>query len=172
MSTSKRVAICGLMSALCIVSLSLSAMIPTLKLTSLVLSGLFIAATVMQTGMAAAFCVYTATSLIAFFLLPVKTVSVLFILFFGLYSLLLPLIGKMKNILNRIIFKYAYLNIIILISVFFLKQFFRLQIPQEFAKIIMMYLALIALFTIYDYLITRLTVYFISKFFKHIKTDI
>ena len=81
-----RAALVGVLSALSLVFLYASALVPTGQMGVVAVAGLLVAAAVVSGGLSAGFLCYGATGLLGLLLLPDKANALLYLLFFGLCS--------------------------------------------------------------------------------------
>lgn len=84
----RQLALGGLMSALAIVFLTLTSVVPTLKFTMLVLASISVGVVVVECGVRYATLVYVVVSVISFFTVPYKSLPLLFLFFFGIYPII------------------------------------------------------------------------------------
>lgn len=109
--TSYKVALGGIVSALCLCMMFLTGVFPIFNFAITIYTGalMIIVAHEVSTGWAAA--AYCAVSLLSLFLTPDKEAATLFIFFFGYYPILLPLFRRIKSKLIVTVIKYALFNI-------------------------------------------------------------
>ena len=90
-----RVALVGVLAALSLIALYLSAVSPTARMGIVAIAGLFPAGAVVSAGLKAGFFCYGAAGLLGLLLVPDKANALLYLLFFGLWPML-------KSLLERI----------------------------------------------------------------------
>ena len=95
---STQVALGGLASALCLLLMFMTGMIPFATYALPAAAGIVLIAVVRENGRKAATLVYTTVSLLSIFVVPDREAALLFIFFFGYYPIL-------KGIMERIHFK-------------------------------------------------------------------
>ena len=79
-----RVALVGVLAALSLIALYLSAVSPTARMGIVAIAGLFPAGAVVSAGLKAGFFCYGAAGLLGLLLVPDKANALLYLLFFGL----------------------------------------------------------------------------------------
>lgn len=94
---SYKVSLGGIISALCILLMFLTAVFPPLNMTIPIFTGLLIAMVAIETSNAWAMASYGCVAILSMFTTPDKEAAVLFIMFFGYYPVLQRLLNKMKK---------------------------------------------------------------------------
>ena len=87
-----RTALVGLLTGLSLICLYLAFVAPSGKLGVVALAGIFPAGAVVSAGLAAGFFCYAATGILGMFLIPSKSVALLYLIFFGLWPMLKSLL--------------------------------------------------------------------------------
>lgn len=163
MSNSKKMAYGGFYTAITILLLYLSSMLPTSKLALLTIVSSIIPLSLMTTGMKNTLIVYSSSFVISFFM-GLREMSLLYLLFFGIYGIVKYYIEKISKLLIEIILKLISFNISLVIILFILKT-----TVINISNITLPFYALIILaqftFLIYDYCLT-LIIFFITKRLK------
>ena len=108
---SKAIAYGGLLTALSIIFIYLSTILPYNKLLMLFLSALIIPIGLILTGTKNSLYIYIASSILSTVLLGMRGNILFYILFFGPYGIIKNLIEKTNNILIEIVLKLIYFNI-------------------------------------------------------------
>ena len=116
MSLAKKTAFCSIMCALSVVILSLGSVIEIIDITSAALASFIVAVCMIELRSYFPVLLYFATSVLAFLLLPNKTVAFMYIMFFGFYPILKKYLERLRPILSWIA-KFIVFNIIIFIYV-------------------------------------------------------
>ena len=110
----KKVAFGGLMTAMSVVVLYLSSVLPTLKLTACVISSVIVCITMLKSGSLTAILVYAASAVVSLMISPDKTIALSYALVFGNYPILKAFIERKNNLFVEWIVKiilfavYAY----------------------------------------------------------------
>ena len=119
---SYRVALGGIVSAFCLMSMFLTGVFPLLYLVLPMISGILLLIIITEIGMHWAWVTYTAVSLLSLFINYDKEAAMIFILFFGCYPMLKHYFNKIRCKPFRIILKLCYFNLII-ISYFYMNTY-------------------------------------------------
>lgn len=96
-SKTKSIAFGGVICALAVVVLFLSAFFPTLDYSLPAISGILLISVVIEYGYKSALLCFAAVSLLALLLLPNKEVALLFVCFFGYYPILKGRLEQLKS---------------------------------------------------------------------------
>lgn len=107
---SYKVSLGGIMSALCILLMFLTAVFPPLNITIPIFTGLLIAMVSVETGAPWAFATYGSVAVLSLFVTPDKEAAILFIMFFGYYPVLQQILDRMKSKPLRLAVKLAVFN--------------------------------------------------------------
>ena len=159
---SNKLAIGGISVALSLVILYLTNIIPINTLAILTIASSVIPISLIKTDIKTSIMVYIVTSVCSFMFLPI-TYSIMYIFLFGVYGIIKSFIERLHNTPIEIILKLVYFNIILIIGYFVL--------PSLLGNIkISLFIAFISsniVFLIYDYALTIVITYFITKFNKN-----
>lgn len=170
-----KVALCGVIAALSLALMMISALIPIGTYAIPCAAGAIIAAIVIECGSRWAVGVYAVVALLSVLLAGDKEAVIYYIALFGYYPILKGVIeGKIKNRLLQYILKFALFNAAAIGS--FFVAMFLLAIPAEEFEIFGVYLpwAFLAVgnvfFVLYDYAVTVLIMQYVrvlrGKLFK------
>lgn len=94
----------------------LAAVVPFASIAMPMLAGAMLTVVVIENGAKAAMMVYIAVSLLSVFMVPDIDAKLLFIMFFGYYNVLKPLLDKMPHMPVRYAVKLLIFNISMIIS--------------------------------------------------------
>lgn len=108
--TSYKVAIGGVVSALCLTLMFLTGVFPLLSMALPIYAGALMIVVSHEVNSGWAFSAYFAVSILSLFLTPDKEAALLFIMYFGYYPIILPKLDKIKSKLIRILVKFAIFN--------------------------------------------------------------
>lgn len=154
---SYRVALGGIISALCLVTMFLSGIIPALYIMLPMVAGVLMAIIAVEVNTEWAMLTYTAVSILSFIITFDKEAALIFILLFGHYPILKLYIDKIKNSFLRISVKLLVFNVCVIlyyyITVYFLGIKQLLEELDDFGKyggLIMLVIVNIILIS-YDY---------------------
>ena len=107
---SYKVSLGGIVAALCLVMMFLTAVFPPLNMTLPLFAGMLISVVAIEVSASWAIVTYTTVTLLSSFITPDKQAAIFFALIFGYYPVLKDLIEKLKPLLIRIILKLAVFN--------------------------------------------------------------
>ncbi len=124
-----KVALCGMISALSLVLMMLTTLIPVGTYALPIISGILLVAIVIEFNTKWAFAVYFVVSVLSFLLAGDKEAVLYFILFFGYYPILKSFFERVKSKILQWILKYALFNAGMIAS--FYIGIFLLGIPVE-----------------------------------------
>jgi hypothetical protein len=146
----------GMITALSIMLLYMSSILPTNKLSFIIVASFLIPLSIINLSFRTSLIVYSAVSLLSLFLLPLKGIAILYIMFFGLYGFVKFLIEKIRNTPIEIFLKLVYFNIVLVILILLYKQFFATMIDIKYLTTYLLVSLIIIqfLFIFYDYLVT------------------
>lgn len=169
-----RVAFCGLITALALVLMLMTSLIPVGTFAFPCLAGVLLVAVVIEFGWKWALAAFAAVSILSAFLAGDKEAVVYFIAFFGFYPILKSGIERLKSKALQYIIKYAVFTVCI-VGAFLITKFVLLIPDDEFtvAGVYIPWVFLIvgeAAFIVYDLFVTIIVVNYIqrvrSKLFK------
>ena len=150
-----RVALVGVLAALSLIALYLSAVSPTARMGIVAIAGLFPAGAVVSAGLKAGFFCYGAAGLLGLLLVPDKANALLYLLFFGLWPML-------KSLLERLC-KLAVFNAVLSLFWFGLHSLFLPFLPETLQAPWMVYAAGNAAFVIYDVGFSKLISFYVAR---------
>lgn len=111
-NVSYKVALGGIISSLCMLSMFAVVVMPFLYLTMPMIAGALITIIAVEVNKSWAFLTYAAVGLLSIFVIPNKEASLIFILLFGYYPIINELIDKLKSRFLRIAVKFVVFNIV------------------------------------------------------------
>ncbi len=179
MRKSAKTALGGIISALSLVLMLLSSIVPNLTFVLPALAGVVLMIMVIEIGRKWAFTSYIVISLLSLFILPDKETAMMFVGFFGYYPVLKSLIeNKLKKpiayILKFLIFNASVLSVyLIIIFVFKIPVdldlgFDGLEWLEKYTVPILLVMANVT-FLLYDFLLSRFVVLYLVRFGKYIR---
>ncbi|MCH3965248.1 MAG: hypothetical protein LKE46_13365 [Clostridium sp.] len=151
----------GLLTAIGVILIYVSGIIPVNKAYLLAIASFIIPLSILITDIKNTFVVYICTSILSILLCGVKFTVITYILFFGLYGFAKFYIEKINKIVLEIILKLLFSNACAAILFLIYKLFF----PGLFNLRFSLYLIIIGLqiaFILYDYVLT-LIINFMDK---------
>lgn len=173
-STSYKVALGGIISALCLVSMFLTGVIPILSLALPMIAGTLMMIIKVEVSTGWSFLTYIAVSMLSLFVTFDKESSVMFIFLFGLYPILKTFFDKVKLKLVRVLFKLIYYNVSVTIAFQITFKLFGMeeladQMNQYFPHgMLVLLIATNPVFLMYDYVLNNL----IDIYYKKLKPKI
>lgn len=165
--TSKKVALGGVLGALCIICLYLAVYLPTSRLFFYGVSSVFSSIMLVESGNRWAWIFYFATSLLALLLIPNKVGIIPYAAFFGLYGMIKYYIEGIRNTAIELILKGAFFSLGLFLAILVVKELF---MGEVFSKLPLWALIIGALvvFYIYDYAYTQFVVFYETRIRKRI----
>ncbi len=163
-----RVALGALMTALTLVFMYISNLIPTARVAFVAAASLFVTAAVIEGGLSTGIFVAVGGGALAALFLPDKTAALLFALFFGYYPVLKSIAERATSRVLQWAVKIAVFNLAFC-AVWFL--FGALVFDQAVldAPLIGIWALLNGVFVLYDIGYTKLISFYIERISKHLK---
>ena len=172
---SKRIAYGGIFSALSILLLYFTAVVPSGRLGAYALCSIPIALTIIELGVSTGLLVYISVSILSFLLIGNIGDIIPYILFFGHYAIFKYYIEKGKNIAVELLLKFLVFNgSLALTFLIFTKLFSIVPIGLVTSTPLMTLLILAAaqiVFFIYDYIFSRILAFYLEKRNNYLKRD-
>lgn len=165
-----KVSLGGIISALSIVLMLLTSVIPFGTFAFPALSGMLLVCIVIELGYSWAFVVYSSVSVISLLLLSDKEAALYYVAFLGFYPIIKGLIEKVNTRVLQYILKFLVFNICMVIT--FYLSVFVFSIPKESFELFGFYVPWAFLiignfvFVVYDFCITRIVTLYILKIQK------
>ena len=151
-----RVALVGVLAALSLIALYLSAVSPTARMGIVAIAGLFPAGAVVSAGLKAGFFCYGAAGLLGLLLVP-------YLLFFGLWPMLKSLLERIPARPLEWLCKLAVFNAVLSLFWFGLHSLFLPFLPETLQAPWMVYAAGNAAFVIYDVGFSKLISFYVAR---------
>lgn len=173
MKQSSKTALGGIVSALSVVLMLMTAVIPFMSYALPLIAGALLILMVIEINKSWAFIVYAAVSLLAIFVVPDKEAAVFYIAFFGYYPIIKSPLEKHLPRVIEWVAKFAIFNAAVLAAYMFTVKV--LGIPfddmQTLGKYGIPLLLALANFTflVYDIMLTKLVTLYLKKFRKSFK---
>lgn len=121
----------GILVALSILLLYLTTLLPTNTFVLLTLVSFVPPIAFMEKGLKTALLVYICTGLSSLLLIPIN-ITLLYLLFFGLYGIIKGLIERFNKPFVEIVLKLLFFNSLFLIGVFLLSRFLGIDLQNTF----------------------------------------
>lgn len=162
-----KVALCGVLSALSLVFMMLTSVIPVGTYALPVMAGILFVSIVIEFNAKWALAVYFTVSVLSFLLSGDKEAVLYFIMFFGFYPILKSYIERINKKAFQLVLKYALFNVC-MVSAFFI-GIYLLGVPIEEFEIFGYNIPLVFLlignimFFLYDKCVTVVIINYITK---------
>ncbi len=156
----------ALLIAMTEVFLYVASVLPTSRLGVTAIAGLMTAAAVIESGIFAGAAVYIGSAILAALILPLKSVALLYILFFGLYPLLKSLIERLKSRPLEWLLKILYFNISLSVMYLLWRYGFLGGVSLGFQTALIIYAGGNFCFIMYDIAFSRLAQLYLARIHK------
>ena len=167
MSKSGKIALGGLLTALGVVLMFLTGLIPIGTYALPAIAGVLLIVAVIEIGAKWAWMIYAAVAVLSLLFAADKEAALLFVLFFGYYPALKSFLERISNKVLSWISKFAVFNVAV-VACFFLAVNF-LQLPEDSFTVFGIYLPWVflilgnAVFLIYDIALSGLVATYVEK---------
>ena len=167
MSKSGKIALGGLLTALGVVLMFLTGLIPIGTYALPAIAGVLLIVAVIEIGAKWAWMIYAAVAVLSLLFAADKEAALLFVLFFGYYPVLKSFLERIYNKVLSLIRKFAVFNVAV-VACFFLAVNF-LQLPEDSFTVFGIYLPWVflilgnAVFLIYDIALSGLVATYVEK---------
>lgn len=132
---SYRVALGGIISSFCLLSMFLTGIFPLLYLTLPMIAGVLLLIVVLEVSIEWAWVTYTAVSLLSLFVTYDKEAALIFILFFGSFPLIRHYLNRISSKSVRLILKLILFNGCMILYFYLNTYLFGMQeLLEEFQK--------------------------------------
>lgn len=153
----------GILIALTIVILYTSSILPISTLTILTLASCLIPICIIRSSVKTGFFVYIGSTILGLFIIPINII-IYYGLFFGVYGIIKYYIERLNNLTYEIILKLITFNIIFIITyTIVINLLSNIAINQP---LWILWILAQPVFLIYDYALTLIIGYYLSRFHK------
>lgn len=160
---SRIVALGGIFSAICIISLYIAVYMPTNRLFFYSLSSIFVSFIIMESGVKGGWLFYIATSSLSMLLIPNKISLIPYLIFFGIYGIIKYYIESMNKLLIEIILKgIFFLTSEVAIYILYTKVFG--MVISSKIPVYWVFGVFVLIFYVYDYVYTKIISYYTARF--------
>lgn len=163
----------GIYVALSLVILYASVLVPFNTMFILLLASSIIPLSILTIGVKPTIIVYIAVSSISYFIIPTKSICIMYLLFFGSYGFIKYFIEGKKNKNLQVLLKFLFFNASAIIYLFLLKTLFATEVSITYNNNIVLLITPIIVyevaFFIYDYALTQIITYLSKKVIKNLK---
>ena len=178
---SKDLALGGILIALTSVILYSTSIVPVSTISILTVASALIPVCIIRSNVKNATFVYIASSILAFFLVPIN-ISTMYILFFGIFGIVKYYIERMDKIILEYILKIVFFNIVFLIGFILIQSILGINIIEGFQQIvfrflkttsettvlIILWVVIQPIFLIYDYAMTMIIDFYMKRIHKNV----
>ena len=173
MNNSGKVALCGIITALCLIMMILTEFISIGTYALPMLAGMLLLITAKELEPKWSWMVFAAASILSIFFVVDKEAVFFFVLFFGYYPVLKTQIERLKLALVQYILKFCTFNAAMV--AFFYSSIFVLKIPKASFVVFGQYLPGILLiianlvFILYDKVLARTTAIYVCRWRRKVR---
>lgn len=162
----KDISLCGILTALTVIILYSTSLIPISTLSVLTLASCLIPICIIRSNIKNAIFVYMTSTLLSFFIVPINIV-IFYGLFFGIYGIIKHFVERLRNLYLEIPIKLVTFNIIFFIAL----MIFSHLLGDIILKLPLWLLWIMAqpIFIIFDYALTLIISFYISRIHQHLK---
>ena len=165
---SSAVAIGGVASALCLLFMFLTGVIPFATFALPAIAGMVLISVVVENGYKVAFCVYASVSLLSLIIVPDREAAMMFIGFFGYYTIIKGKLDKIKSRFVRLVSKFSIFNVAVICVYAIIIYFFGLTelLDESLGKYTLLVLLALGniVFVVYDFALKRMAIAYIYWF--------
>lgn len=173
MKHSTKLALSGIMTALCVVLMFLTGIFPGATYALPAIAGGFLMICVSEIGFKWSAAVYISSAILSLIIAADKEATILYIAFFGYYSILKSCFEKIDNKIIEYILKFITFNISVILAYSFILFVLRLpNIDLSIFGLDLPYIFLIIgnlIFLLYDITLTRVITMYYKVLHKHIR---
>lgn len=149
MPVQRKVALGGILAGFIMISLVAAYLIPVNRLFFLAVSSLFVSIMIMKVDLLYAVLLYVATALLAFFMIPSRSIALAYIVFFGVYGIVKFLCEQIRNAAIGWALKFVAFNVSLLVMYFLVSLVFGESISSRL-PLPLLWLGAQFLFLVYD----------------------
>ncbi len=158
---SNYVAVGGICTAFSLVMLFIASVLPASKLAFTFIASVIVGMLIVVYGYKLALCQYAAVAIVGMLIVPDKAVALLYALVVGNYPAIKFLIDKIKNKVLNFAVKLIVFNIYMILSYLILVFLLKTDMSIKYS-IWVLWLGMLAVFYVYDYIYTP----FVFKFYN------
>lgn len=163
-----KIAFCGLISALGVVIMFLTGLIPVATLALPAIAGCLLIAVVAEAGIGWGICAYAVTAVLSFFIAPDREAALFYILFFGYYPVIFAVLGRIKRRVLQYGAKLLVFNAAVILEVIIAVNllgipFEQMEMLGKFTAPVLLVMANLV-FVIYDIALDRLITDYYRKY--------
>ena len=155
----------GIITALGVILIYLSSIVPTSKLYLLSIASALIPFSIITLNIKSALLIYAATSILSLLLRGITGTVIIYIVFLGLYGFVKYYVERLRKTFIEIILKLFYFNLSILL-IFTIYKFVLFSTPTIKLPLYAVLIIMQLIFIIYDYALTAFIAYINKNFIK------
>ena len=159
-----KIALGGICTALAVIFMFGASFVPGIELTLFLISSLFTAVMVIETGVAGGISVFAASSLLGLILVPNKLALIPYVFCFGYYAVLKYFIEKIKSGVLQMTIKVVYFAAVLFVGLFLFKSVLASGVHMPDWPIGGLFAAGIVMMVLYDYVMTFLINWYRRRF--------
>ena len=160
----------AILSALGVLVLYFSALVPSGRWALVAVAGLLPAAAVITVGLWGGAACYAVTGLLGLLLIPDRLNALLYLLFFGIYPGIKSLLERLRPIWLGFLGKLAFFNAVLTVFALAFSGLFLPALPSLLGdRMWLLYLAGNAVFLVYDFGFTKLVSFYGQRLEKIVK---
>ena len=175
----KDIALGGILVALTTIVLYATSILPISTLAILTIASALIPVCIIRSNIQTSVCGYIASSLIAFFLVPIN-ISFLYFIFFGAYGIVKYFVERIRKEKIEIVLKLVFFNIVFIVAFIIMQNILGINIVAGLETLVSKFVdtstSLIAsivlwivaqpIFLIYDYAMTMIITFYLERIHK------
>ena len=172
MKNSMKIAVCGIFTALSVVLLFFGGVMIIFLYMMPMITSVFMIILRRTFGVSSAVITYIATSLISFMVVPERECMLMYVLFFGYYPIIYPVLQRIKFAFIRIILKLMLFNSMLCFIQLIMIYVFGVPLLKEDEGIIFLIVFAVGfniMFIIYDIVVKIISILYKQKLEKRIK---
>lgn len=177
----KDIALGGILVALTTIVLYATSILPISTLAILTIASALIPVCIIRSNIQTSICVYIASSLIAFFLVPIN-ISFLYFIFFGAYGIVKYFVERIRKEKIEIVLKLVFFNIVFIVAFIIMQNILGINIITGLEALVdkifgtsartitfvILWIVAQPVFLIYDYAMTMIITFYMDRIHKNI----
>ena len=165
-SKTRKITLSALFAALSVVMLYIASVWPSGQIGLVAVSSIFVAAAVVEGGIALGIYVFVVSAALGMLITPYKIPPLLYIVFFGYYPVIKSIIERFLNVVLQWVAKLVVLNAALTVIWFFLREVL-VNFEESIPGVWLIYPVGSVVFIIYDYGFSKVIWFYISRVSKY-----
>lgn len=162
MNSTKKLALAGIFSALCVVFLFVGSLFQTLDLSAAAIASIIVLIAFIELGKGWALGVYAVSALLSVLLLPQKTAACVFAFFVGFYPIFKVILNNIKPKWLSYVARVACFNVFLTLLIFVSTKLFGIEEDFLGFGYVIYGLANLA-FIVFDFALERISVVYVTR---------